>query len=71
MKRFIVAIDQGTTSTRSILFSLSGKPIYSSQKEFKQYFPKDGWVEHNPNANIVVETILNIFLTMFFTGSLF
>jgi len=49
VKRFIVAIDQGTTSSRSILFSLSGKPIYSSQKEFKQYFPKDGWVEHNPN----------------------
>ena len=49
MKRFIVAIDQGTTSSRAILFSLSGKSIYSSQKEFKQYFPKDGWVEHNPN----------------------
>ena len=49
MKRFIVAVDQGTTSSRAILFNLSGKPIYSSQKEFKQYFPKDGWVEHNPN----------------------
>ena len=49
MKRFIAAIDQGTTSTRAILFSTSGKNIYSSQKEFKQYFPKDGWVEHNPN----------------------
>ena len=49
MKRFIVAIDQGTTSSRAILFSLSGKPVYSSQKEFRQYFPKDGWVEHNPN----------------------
>jgi len=49
VKRFIVAIDQGTTSSRAILFSLSGKPIYSSQKEFRQYFPKNGWVEHNPN----------------------
>jgi len=49
VKRFIVAIDQGTTSSRAILFSLSGKPVYSSQKEFRQYFPKDGWVEHNPN----------------------
>jgi|TARA_B100001079_G_scaffold138075_1_gene118312 glycerol kinase len=49
VKRFIVAIDQGTTSSRAILFNLFGKPIYSSQKEFKQYFPKDGWVEHNPN----------------------
>ena len=49
MKKFIVAIDQGTTSTRAILFNLSGLPIYSSQVEFTQYFPKDGWVEHNPN----------------------
>ncbi len=48
MKKFIIAIDQGTTSSRTILFSLKGKPIYSSQKEFKQYFPKSGWVEHNP-----------------------
>ena len=49
MKKFIVAIDHGTTSSRAILFNLSGRPIYTSQKEFKQYFPKDGWVEHNPN----------------------
>ena len=49
MKKFIIAIDQGTTSSRAILFNLSGKPIYTSQKEFKQYFPKDGWVEQNPN----------------------
>ena len=49
MKKFIVAIDQSTTSSRAILFSLSGKNIYTSQKEFKQYFPKNGWVEHNPN----------------------
>ena len=49
MKKFLVAIDQGTTSSRAILFSLSGIAVYTSQKEFKQYFPKDGWVEHNPN----------------------
>ena len=48
VKKFIIAIDQGTTSSRTILFSLKGKPIYSSQKEFTQYFPKSGWVEHNP-----------------------
>ena len=48
MKKFIVSIDQGTTSTRSILFDLSGKQIYSSQMEFRQYFPKNGWVEHDP-----------------------
>ncbi len=49
MKKFIVAIDQGTTSSEAILFNVSGRPVYSSQKEFRQYFPKDGWVEHNPN----------------------
>jgi len=48
MKKFIISIDQGTTSSRSILFNLQGKPIYSSQKEFTQYFPKSGWVEHDP-----------------------
>ena len=48
MKKFIVSIDQGTTSSRAILFDLNGKPIYSSQKEFTQYFPKNGWVEHDP-----------------------
>ena len=48
MANFIISIDQGTTSSRAILFNLKGKPIYSSQKEFTQYFPKSGWVEHNP-----------------------
>ena len=48
MKKFIISIDQGTTSSRAILFDLKGKPIYSSQKEFTQYFPNSGWVEHNP-----------------------
>jgi glycerol kinase len=48
MKKFIISIDQGTTSSRAILFDLKGKPVYSSQKEFTQYFPKSGWVEHNP-----------------------
>jgi len=48
MAKFIISIDQGTTSSRAILFSLKGKPIYSSQQEFTQHFPKSGWVEHNP-----------------------
>ena len=47
-KNFIISIDQGTTSSRAILFNLKGQPIYSSQKEFTQYFPKSGWVEHDP-----------------------
>ena len=48
MKKFIISIDAGTTSNRSILFDLKGRPIFSSQKEFTQYFPKNGWVEHDP-----------------------
>ena len=49
MKKFLVAIDQGTTSTRVILFDLNGNLKFISQFEFKQHFPKNGWVEHNPN----------------------
>ena len=49
MKKFLVAIDQGTTSTRAILFDLKGNIKFTSQFEFKQYFPQNGWVEHNPN----------------------
>ena len=48
MNKYIVSIDQGTTSSRAILFNLKGKSIYTSQTEFTQYFPKDGWVEHDP-----------------------
>ena len=46
MKKFLVAIDQGTTSTRVILFDLEGNIKFTSQFEFNQYFPKNGWVEH-------------------------
>ena len=46
--KFIAAIDQGTTSSRAILFNTNGKALFKSQLEFKQYFPKNGWVEHNP-----------------------
>ena len=48
MKEFIVALDQGTTSCRSILFDRNAKIIASEQKEFTQIFPENGWVEHNP-----------------------
>ena len=49
MKKFIISIDQGTTSSRAILFNLKGQSVYVSQIEFTQHFPKDGWVEHNPD----------------------
>lgn len=46
---YILSIDQGTTSTRSILFNQEGELIHTVQQEFKQYFPKPGWVEHDAN----------------------
>ena len=49
MKKFIVAIDQGPTSSRVILFDTSGNIKFIHQQEFKQFFPKNGWVEHDPN----------------------
>jgi glycerol kinase len=48
MKKFILALDQGTTSSRAIIFDHNGQPAASAQKEFRQYFPKPGWVEHDP-----------------------
>ena len=44
----ILAIDQGTTSSRAILFSATGKPEFTAQQEFTQHFPHDGWVEQKP-----------------------
>ena len=46
--RYILAIDQGTTSSRAILFDEQMSPVASAQKEFRQYFPASGWVEHEP-----------------------
>ncbi|MBA3449417.1 MAG: glycerol kinase GlpK, partial [Pseudaminobacter sp.] len=48
MSGFILAIDQGTTSSRAIVFDGSMKPVGSSQKEFTQHYPASGWVEHDP-----------------------
>ncbi|MDN5352062.1 MAG: glycerol kinase [Clostridiales bacterium] len=47
-KRFILALDQGTTSSRAILFDKSGRIVHKAQKEFRQIYPKAGWVEHDP-----------------------
>ena len=48
MEQYILSLDQGTTSSRAILFDQNQDIIGTSQKEFTQYFPRDGWVEHNP-----------------------
>ena len=49
MGKYILSIDQGTTSSRAILFDRNGQAIAKSQREFPQYFPKPGWVEQNAN----------------------
>lgn len=47
-RKYIMALDQGTTSSRAILFDKEGNIVSTSQKEFTQFYPKVGWVEHNP-----------------------
>ncbi len=49
MKKYILSIDQGTTSSRAILFDKEGKEVSKAQKEFRQYYPEPGWVEHDPD----------------------
>lgn len=62
-KEFILSIDQGTTSSRAIIFDKDGEIRAVAQKEFKQHFPNDGWVEHNANeiwktqAGVIAEAI--------------
>jgi glycerol kinase len=46
--QYVLAIDQGTTSTRSILFDAAARPVATAQREFPQHYPQPGWVEHDP-----------------------
>ena len=64
MKKYILAIDQGTTSTRAILFDKEGNLCHVAQREFKQYFPHPGWVEHDANKiwSSVTEVVSQIFI---------
>ncbi len=48
MKKYILSLDQGTTSSRAIIFDHDGLPFATAQKEFRQYYPRPGWVEHDP-----------------------
>jgi len=63
MKEFILALDQGTTSSRAIVFDHDGLPVSIAQKEFTQYYPTPGWVEHDPEeiwstqAGVALEAI--------------
>ena len=47
--KYILALDQGTTSSRAIVFDANGQPVASAQRELTQYFPQPGWVEHDPD----------------------
>ncbi len=61
MENYILSLDQGTTSTRAILFNQAGEIVHSAQREFTQYFPKPGWVENN--ANEIWGTVLAVVAT--------
>lgn len=63
MKQYILALDQGTSSSRAIVFDETGKPCAVAQREFRQIFPQSGWVEHDPHeiwssqASVIAEAI--------------
>jgi len=63
MKKYILALDQGTTSSRAIVFDHKGLPLSTAQKELTQYFPRPGWVEHDPDeiwstqAGVAIEAV--------------
>lgn len=62
MEKYILAIDQGTTSTRAILFNKKGEIVHVAQNEFTQIFPQPGWVEHN--ADEIWGTVLAVMATL-------
>ena len=63
MGKYILSLDQGTSSSRAIVFDHQGQICSMAQREFTQYFPKPGWVEHNPHeiwssqASVIAEAI--------------
>jgi glycerol kinase len=65
MQKYILALDQGTTSSRAIVFDQQGKVISVAQKDFRQHFPKSGWVEHDPieiwtsQSSVMIEALSN------------
>ncbi|WP_394579405.1 glycerol kinase GlpK [Cytobacillus firmus] len=63
MEKYILSLDQGTTSSRAILFNKKGEIVHTAQKEFTQHFPKPGWVEHN--ANEIWGSILSVIAGVF------
>ncbi len=62
MEKYILSLDQGTTSSRAIIFNKKGEIVHTAQKEFTQIFPKPGWVEHN--ASEIWGSILSVIATV-------
>ncbi|MBP3455375.1 MAG: glycerol kinase GlpK [Alistipes sp.] len=66
MEQYILALDQGTSSSRAIVFDRAGKICSVAQKEFRQIFPRSGWVEHDPDeiwsseASVIAEAITSV-----------
>lgn len=61
-EKFVMALDQGTTSSRAIIFNKKGEIVAKSQNEFNQFYPQNGWVEHNPNEILfsVVSAMISV-----------
>ena len=61
-KKYVMALDQGTTSSRAIIINKKGEIVAKAQKEFNQYYPQNGWVEHNPSEILFseLEAILQV-----------
>src|SRR5436853_5779401 len=53
--RYVLALDQGTTSSRAILFDEHGTPVSTAQREFRQIYPQPGWVEHDPKEILATQ----------------
>ncbi|WP_448551294.1 glycerol kinase GlpK [Thalassotalea montiporae] len=62
MEKYLLSIDQGTTSSRAILFNLQGELVDSVQQEFTQHYPENGWVEHNPDD--ILSTVISTAKTL-------
>lgn len=68
MEKYILSLDQGTTSSRAILFNHKGEAVHMAQKEFTQFFPKPGWVEHD--ANEIWGSILSVIASVISIGQI-
>ena len=69
MGEYILAIDQGTTSSRAIIFDREGKPLASEQQEFSQIYPRPGWVEHDPEE--IWRVSLEVMRTVIFKAGIY